>query len=79
MTPASIGIKTDDDTKHVAHGTELEAANDHQAALSSFRAALRIKPISDHVPEWLGVVLSVLGHRDRLGKIGGPWVRFGAP
>ena len=56
MTPASIGIKTDDYTKHVALGTNLYAANDHQGALASFRAALRIKPISAHASWWLVVV-----------------------
>jgi Flp pilus assembly protein TadD len=75
VTPASIGIKTDDYTKYVALGTNLYAADDHQGALAAFRAALRIKPISAHAPEWLGVVSNAQGHRDRLCKIDeGPWV-----
>jgi len=75
VTPASIGIKTDDYTKYVALGFNLYAANDHQGALATFRAALRIKPISAHAPEWLVVVLNAQGYRDRLCKIdGGPWV-----
>jgi hypothetical protein len=52
VTPASIGIKADDYTEHVAHGTSLHGANDRQGVLVAFRAALRIKPISAHTPEW---------------------------
>ena len=75
MTPASIRIKTDDDTKYVSLGSNLYSANDHQGALAAFRAALRIKPISAHDPEWLVVVLNAQGQHDRLCKIdGGPRV-----
>ena len=42
------------------------AANDHQGALASFRASLRIKPISAHAPEWLVVVLNAQGSRPPL-------------
>jgi hypothetical protein len=56
VTPASIGSATEDDTKYVALGSDLDAANAHQRALTSFRAALRIKPISAHASWWLVVV-----------------------
>jgi hypothetical protein len=46
VTLASIRIKTDDYAKYVALGFYLYGANDHQGALATFCAALRIKPIS---------------------------------
>jgi hypothetical protein len=66
VTPASIGIKTDDYTKHNAHGTNLYREKDHQGVFAAFRASLRIKPISAHAPEWLGVVLNAQGSRPPL-------------
>jgi hypothetical protein len=56
VTPASNGIATDDDPKYVALGSNLSAADVHQGALASFRAALGIKPISAHASWWLVVV-----------------------
>jgi hypothetical protein len=56
VTPASIGSATDYGTKYVALGSDWCAANDHQRTLTSFRAALRIKPISAHSSWWLVVV-----------------------
>jgi hypothetical protein len=44
VTPASIGIETDEYIKHVAHGTNLYAANDHQGVLAAFRAASGSSP-----------------------------------
>jgi hypothetical protein len=69
VIPASIGIKTDDDTKDVALGSNLSGANDHERALGAFRAALRIKPIGAYAPEWLVVVLNAQEHPDHLCKI----------
>jgi hypothetical protein len=63
VTPASIGIKTDDYTNLDAHGTNLYGEKDHQGGLAAFSASLRIKPISAHAPEWLGVVLNAQGTR----------------
>ena len=37
VTPASIGIETDDYTKHNAHGTNLYGERDHQGVLAAFR------------------------------------------
>jgi hypothetical protein len=56
VTPRRSGSKTDDVIKYVALRSNLWAANAHQGALASFRAALRIKPISAHASRWLVVV-----------------------
>jgi hypothetical protein len=79
VTPESIGITIDNYAMYVALGSDWDAANDHPGARATFRAALRIKPISAHASEWLVVVLSTRGHRDSLCKIdGGPWGRIWA-
>jgi hypothetical protein len=65
VTRASIGIETDDYLKHVAHGPNLYAANEHQGVLSAFRVSLRIISTIAPAPGWLG----------RFCKIGGgTWV-----
>jgi hypothetical protein len=66
VTPASVGIKTDDCTKHVARATNLYVASDHRGVLAAFRAPLRIKPTSAHAPEWLGGLLNAQGSRPPL-------------
>jgi hypothetical protein len=56
VTPASIGIKTDDYNEHDICKNNLYDENNHQCVFAAFRASPRITPISAPAPEWPDVV-----------------------